>query len=366
MWSSRTTWIPHEAIMMTTAKKSNVTIPPYEAVGVICAQSIGEPGTQMTMRTFHYAGVAEHVPTGLPRLIELVDAKKEPKKAIIDVHLKSAYAKSPGEAEKIAKELASIFVSDVARVEDNLETLTIDVIYSEKEGRGQGVTFHMLRKAVEPFCTEVRVHENKLTLMPAKEKPKETKTGEKKDRKMTAKLVRRLAQKVKDAIVKGVRGISRAVVVKGVDGYFVRAGGFNIVGACLNPAVDVKRIYTNNIKEIERVYGIEAARKAIIKEIKDVLEMQKLSVDIRHIMLLADAMTYSGMVKSIGRHGLSGEKVGVLGRAAFEETIKHLINASAFAEEEKLIGVTENIIVGQTVPVGTGKIRLIMKHKRKG
>jgi DNA-directed RNA polymerase subunit A" len=352
---------------MMTIKKPNVMIPPYEAVGVICAQSIGEPGTQMTMRTFHYAGVAEHVPTGLPRLIEIVDAKKEPKKAIIDVHLKSSYARSPGEAEKVAKDLASIFVSDVARVEDDLENLTIDVTFSEKDGKGQGVTFHMLRKALEPFCSEIKASENKLVLQPLKEKPKETKAGEKKERKVTAKYVRRLAQKVKDAIVRGVRGISRAVVVKDEDGYFVRAGGFNIVGASMHEAVDAKRIYTNNIKEIERVYGIEAARKAIIKEIRDVLEMQKLSVDIRHIMLISDAMTFSGMVKSIGRHGLSGEKVGVLGRAAFEETIKHLINASAFSEEEKLIGVTENIIVGQTVPVGTGKIRLIMKPpKRKG
>jgi DNA-directed RNA polymerase subunit A" len=339
-------------------------IPPYEAVGVICAQSIGEPGTQMTMRTFHYAGVAEHVPTGLPRLIEIVDAKKEPKKAIIDMHLKSAYSKSQGEAEKIARELASIFVKDVARVEDDLENLTIEATFSEKDGKGQNVTFTMLKKALEPFCSEMKVSDNKITLYPAKEVPKETKSGEKK--KVTAKYVRRLTQKVREAIVKGVRGISRAVVIKDEDGYFVRAGGFNIVGASLNPAVDAKRIYTNNIKEIERVYGIEAARKAIIKEIKDVLEMQKLAVDIRHIMLISDAMTYSGVVKSIGRHGLSGEKVGVLGRAAFEETIKHLINASAFAEEEKLIGVTENIIVGQTVPVGTGKIRLVMKHRKKG
>ncbi len=130
-------------------------------------------------------------------------------------------------------------------------------------------------------------------------------------------------------------------------------------------AVDPKRVYTNNIKELERVYGIEAARNAILRETKDVLDMQGLFVDIRHIMLIADAMTYCGEIKSIGRHGLSGEKVGVLGRAAFEETIKHLINASSFAEEEKLIGVTENIIVGQTVPVGTGKIRLVMKAKKK-
>jgi len=135
------------------SKKQLLKIPAYEAVGVICAQSIGEPGTQMTMRTFHYAGVAEHVPTGLPRLIEIVDAKKEPKKPIIDMYLKSAYARSRPEAEKAAKELSSVFVSDVARVEDNLEKLAIRVSYSEKDGKAQGITFNMLKKAVEQFGT---------------------------------------------------------------------------------------------------------------------------------------------------------------------------------------------------------------------
>ncbi|MBI5227435.1 DNA-directed RNA polymerase subunit A'' [Candidatus Micrarchaeota archaeon] len=345
------------------SKKSNVMIAPFEAVGVVCAQSIGEPGTQMTMRTFHYAGVAEHVPTGLPRLIEIVDAKKEPKKAIIDMHLKSSYARSSTEAEKVAKDIASVFVSDVASVEDDLENLVIAVRFNEKDGKAQGITFHMLKKALETVAPDTKMdeHQNIITLKPSKEKT--SAKGEKK--KLTAKAVRKLTQKVKDAIVRGVKGISRAVVIKGDNEYFVRAGGFNVLGASIHAGVDANRIYTNNIKEMEKVYGIEAARAAIIKEIHDVMEMQKLSVDIRHIMLIADAMTYSGTVKSIGRHGLSGEKVGVLGRAAFEETIKHLINASATAEEEKLIGVTENIIVGQTVPVGTGKIKLIMKGKKK-
>ena len=346
-------------------KKQTVKIPPYEAVGVICAQSIGEPGTQMTMRTFHYAGVAEHVPTGLPRLIEIVDAKKEPKKPIIDIYLKSSYARSRPEAEKIAKELASVFVSDVADVEDDLETLTIKVSFNEKDGKAQGVTFAMLRKALEEFGGEMKSDENSITIKPVKESKAKKEDKEKKEKKVTAKSVRKLSQKVKEAIVRGVRGIHKAVVIKGNEEYFVRAGGFNVVGALENPAVDPKRIYTNNIKEIERVYGIEAARSAIVREIKDVMDMQRLFVDIRHIMLIADAMTYGGSIKSIGRHGLSGEKVGVLGRAAFEETIKHLINASAFSEEEKLIGVTENIIVGQTVPVGTGKIKLVMKHTKK-
>src|SRR3989338_6102116 len=95
-------------------------IAPFEAVGVISAQSLGEPGTQMTMRTFHYAGVAEQVPTGLPRLIEIVDAKKEPKKPIIDIYLKSAYSRSPTEAEKVSHEISSVFLSEIATVEDDL------------------------------------------------------------------------------------------------------------------------------------------------------------------------------------------------------------------------------------------------------
>ncbi|MBD3210347.1 DNA-directed RNA polymerase subunit A'' [Candidatus Micrarchaeota archaeon] len=341
------------------SKKQSVKITPFEAVGVVAAQSIGEPGTQMTMRTFHYAGVAEHVPTGLPRLIEIVDAKKEPKKPIIDIYLKKSIAKSSSESEKVAKEISSLYVDDVAKVEDDLEKLYIAVTYNEKDGKAQGVTFAALKKALQDFSENQKVEGHQITIKLGKKK---TKTGEK---KMTAKAVRKMTQKVRQALVRGVQGIYKAVVLKGDGEYFIRAGGFNIVGACQHPSVDPARVYTNNIKEIEKNYGIEAARNAIVREIKDVMDMQKLFVDIRHIMLIADAMTYSGNIKSIGRHGLSGEKVGVLGRAAFEETIKHLINASAFSEEESLVGVTENIIVGQTVPVGTGRVKLVMKGQKK-
>jgi DNA-directed RNA polymerase subunit A" len=299
--------------------------------------------------------VAEHVPTGLPRLIEIVDAKKEPKKPIIDIYLKSAYGKSRDKAEEVSRDLGSVFVNDVAIVEDDLSEKTITITYDEKNGKPLGVTFAALRKAVEKLVGDVKDSEPKIMVKPPKKEEKD----------MSARAVRKLANKIKAAIVKGVEGISRPVVIKGDGEYFIRAAGMNIIGAIAHEAVDSKRIYTNNIKEIEKLYGIEAARNAIIKEIKDVMDMQKLYVDIRHIMLISDAMTFAGKLKSIGRHGLSGEKVGVLGRAAFEETVKHLIKASAFSEEEKLIGVTENIIVGQTVPVGTGRIKLIMKAKSK-
>ncbi|VVC71773.1 DNA-directed RNA polymerase subunit A'' [uncultured archaeon] len=92
--------------------------------------------------------------------------------------------------------------------------------------------------------------------------------------------------------------------------------------------------------------------------------MQKLDVDRRHLNVLADAMCMEGVIKSVGRHGLSGEKASILARAAFEETIKHLINAAIKGEEDKLVGVTENIIVGQYIPVGTGIVKLSMQRKK--
>lgn len=330
--------------------KKKLKIAPYEAVGVVSAQSIGEPGTQMTMRTFHYAGVAEHVPTGLPRLIEIVDAKKEPKKPLIDVYLKKEYAKSREKAEKVAEEISAVYLEDVAEVLDDLESYSIEIAFDKKEGEAQKVSFKDLKEKVEKALeknAKIKAEGEKIKIK-----------FDKKEKGVNAKYVRKQSQKLKQLLLKGVDGVYKAVVTKEGDEYFVRAGGYNIVGVISHPAVDPSRIYTNNIKEIERVFGIEAARNAILKEIKDVLDMQGLYVDIRHIMLVADAMTYSGAIQSIGRHGLSGSKVGVLGRAAFEETIKHLINAAAKGEEDKLIGVTENIIVGQTVPVGTGKVKL--------
>ncbi len=356
-------------------KKEKVTVAPYEAVGVVAAQSIGEPGTQMTMRTFHYAGVAEHVPTGLPRLIEIVDAKKEPKKPIIDIYLKKSISRNRSEVEKAAKHLGSVFISDIAGVFDDLVNYQIKVTYNEIDGASMGVSFAALKKALEDYSDEMQVKDTTISIKPKKRK-KADKKGKKKEEqaaaagsepaeeKINARYIRRMANKIKQTLVLGVPGVHRAVVAKAADGeYFIRASGYNILGALTHEAADATRVYTNNIKEIERIYGIEAARNAIIKEIKDVMDMQKLSVDIRHIMLIADAMTHSGTVKSIGRHGLSGEKVGVFGRAAFEETVKHLITAASVAVEDTLVGVTENIIVGQTVPVGTGRIKLLLKMK---
>ncbi|MGB9719000.1 MAG: DNA-directed RNA polymerase subunit A'' [Candidatus Anstonellales archaeon] len=328
-------------------KTSNKTCP-YDAVGIVAAQSIGEPGTQMTMRTFHYAGVAEHVPTGLPRLIELVDVRKEPKKPTIDIYLKKEFSRKKEIAEKVAYQVESITVDQIAKVKEDMHEKVVKVVYDEKLGKSYRTTFDQLERSLE-MSKKVDRRNRVITVN----------VEEKKQKGGVLKAVRKTYEIVKKTIVKGVAGITRAVVVKDENGeYFVRASGSNIEGVLKNNFVDPERVYTNNIKEIERIYGIEAGRAALVREMKQVMEMQKLAVDIRHIMLVADAMCYAGKIVNIGRHGLSGKKPGVLARAAFEETVKHLVNASVKGEEDRLIGVTENIIVGQTVPVGTGNIML--------
>lgn len=336
--------------MIGPKKKSSIV--PYEAVGAIAAQSIGEPGTQMTMRTFHYAGVAEHVPTGLPRLIELVDAKKEPKKPAIAIYLKSPHHKNEDFARDVAKKVEEVIISDIAGVSDDLQNRTIMISFKEKEGKNYGITFTKLKDIIRKEYKGVRTGKSRIKIVFKKEEELRT--------------VRKATNKIASTIISGVPGIKKAVVLKEGDEYFIMASGFNISGlVAFNKAIDPTRLYTNNVKEMERIFGIEAARNAIVREIKQVMDMQKLFVDARHIMLVADAVCASGKVDSIGRHGLSGHKIGVLARAAFEETVKHLLNAASKSEEDNLVGVTENIIIGQTVPVGTGNIKLAIKESKK-
>lgn len=330
------------------ATKSKKQIEVGEAVGIVAAQSIGEPGTQMTMRTFHYAGVAEQVPTGLPRLIELVDARKEPKKPIMDIFLKEEYTSNLEKAKQIAKDIECTTLDKVAYVEEDFEEKKILITLEPSELETEGVTAAEVAKRVKAVAGSHMEHkDNVITVKPSAS---------------SLRNIRRLTNKLRQIHIKGVQRINRTLVVKGKDGkFFIRTSGSNLAELMKNTQIDTERLYTNDVQEIARVLGIEAARNSLMKEIKQVLDMQNLNVDIRHCMLLADAMTMDGGIKSIGRHGLSGEKAGVLARAAFEETVKHLINAATHGEDDKLIGVTENIIIGQTVPVGTGLVRLKVK-----
>ena len=128
--------------------------------------------------------------------------------------------------------------------------------------------------------------------------------------------------------------------------------------------VDKERIVSNDIKEISKVFGIEAARQTIIAEVYKVIETQGLDIDIRHIMLVADAICMSGKVKGITRFGIVKEKSSLLARASFETPIKHIIEGALVGEADNLSSVVENVMLNQPVPVGTGLPGLITKIKK--
>ncbi len=177
--------------------------------------------------------------------------------------------------------------------------------------------------------------------------------------------LRKLTNKVLVIHIKGIKGVDRAVVRKEGSEYVTYTEGSNLKEVFKIKGLDKSRTKSNDILEIERVLGIEAARGAIISEILDTLNEQGLRVDIRHIMLIASAMTVNGRVRAIGRHGISGDKSSVLARAAFEITVDNLLMAGVKGEYEGLDGVVKNVIVGQPVHLGTGMVELVMKRENQ-
>jgi DNA-directed RNA polymerase beta' subunit len=172
--------------------------------------------------------------------------------------------------------------------------------------------------------------------------------------------LRKLLDKYSSLQVSGVSGIHRVIVTEEKNEWLLKTDGSNLPKVLIIPGVDPTRTVTNDIHEIADTLGIEAARSAIISEAVGVLEEQGLDVDLRHIMLVADIMTCTGEVHQIGRHGVSGEKSSVLARAAFEITMPTIVDAATKGASDRLNGVTESVIVGQNVPVGTGLIELYM------
>jgi DNA-directed RNA polymerase subunit A" len=329
-------------------------IDPNESVGIIAAQSIGEPGTQMTMRTFHYAGVAEmNVTLGLPRLIEIVDARRVPSTPIMEIHLTEDVRNDLERVRTIASDIERTIVIDIADVETDIGSMEVVVRLDKRK---------MERKALTP--EEVMKRLNKAKGLKGLVEMREDTIVVKCDEPSFKKLLR-LSEDTKNTPIKGIEGIHRAVIRKVSGSYIIYTEGSNLEKVLEMDKVDKTRTTTNSILEIFEVLGTEAARNSIINEASKTLEEQGLTVDIRHIMLVADLMTNDGDVKAIGRHGISGRKSSVLARAAFEITSAHLLRAGMIGEVDALEGVVENIIVGQPVTVGTGAVNLVWAPARK-
>jgi DNA-directed RNA polymerase subunit A" len=348
-------------------------VDPHESVGIIAAQSIGEPGTQMTLRTFHYAGVAEmNVTLGLPRLIELVDARRVPSTPMMTVYVERKHRSDRDAVQKIALQIEVSTVPDVAAIGTVVEELKVVVTPQLGLMQGRGVKRADLERSLQENIDsrhfrlangsgsgEGRTFEIFLAEAPAPAPGKAKK--EDPDEEMPFKKLLAASEAAKSIRIKGVSGIKRALIRKEKDEYVIYTEGSNLEDVLEIEGVDGDRTTTNSIFEIYKVFGIEAARAALVLEASRTLGEQGLTVDIRHLMLVSDVMTNEGDIRAIGRHGISGKKTSVLARAAFEITAAHLLRAAITGEADELKGVAENIIVGQPITLGTGAVNLIYR-----
>jgi DNA-directed RNA polymerase subunit A' len=332
-------------IKSTVEQYKRALMEPGEAVGIVAAQSIGEPGTQMTLRTFHYAGVREqNVTLGLPRLIEIVDARRIPSTPIMTIYLAEEPRKKRESAVKIARSIVYTTLEDLAEAvyEDPVqEEIVVQLNKTMMEDRE--ITLQELKDKIQIQNCTIKIAGKNIHIKPKK-----------------AETLKKLLDKVSSFYVKGVAGIKRVLVTEEHGEWVIRTDGSNLSKVLEISGIDTSRTTTNNVHEIAKTLGIEAAKNALINEAKGVLEDQGLDVDIRHVMLVADMMTSTGEVQQIGRHGISGKKSSVLARAAFEITVPNIVDAAVKGESDPLAGVTENVIVGQSIPIGTGLVELFM------
>ena len=334
----------NELIKMVTDNYKSALVEPGEAVGILAAQSVGEPGTQMTLRTFHYAGVKErNVTLGLPRLIEIVDARKKLSTPVMSVYLKKEY-NNQEKAADIARKLIYTTISDVSS-EIYIDPLKAAIVLKPNETsmKIRGINKDNFKSLSKLVRSTVDIGDDSIIL-----KPQESQD------------LRKWLGKLSSYRIKGIKGIKRALVTNENGEWMINTDGSNLSKVLIIPGVDASRTITNDVYEIANTLGIEAARNSSIREAVSVLDEQGLDVDIRHVMLIADTMTSGGQVLQIGRHGVSGKKNSIIARAAFETTVPTLVEAAARGTSDNFSGVAESVIVGQNVPVGTGTIELYM------
>jgi len=330
-------------------KYANSKFEPGEALGIIAAQSISEPATQMTMRTYHFAGSAGvKVTYGLPRLIEIFDAKRSPEIPVMTLYMKREF-NNRDVTKKIAEEMIEKTVFDVIK-KISINVGEDEIILEPQDLKRLGT----IAKAIKS---------SSIKGLSVKERTKEISV--KVEGEVLTKDLNKIKEKIMEIYVSGIKGVTNAVVRKEGEDWIINTIGSNLEEVIKIKEIDENKSITNDTHEMNRVFGIEATRSTIMNEAMKTMQEQGLDVDIRHIMLVGDIMTWSGAVKSIGRYGVAGSKTSILARAAFEETIKHLVKASVRNEVDNFDGIFENVMIGQVIPSGTGMFDLIAKFEKE-
>ncbi|XP_041117381.1 DNA-directed RNA polymerase III subunit RPC1 isoform X1 [Polyodon spathula] len=337
---------------------------PGSAVGALCAQSIGEPGTQMTLKTFHFAGVASmNITLGVPRIKEIINASKNISTPIITAHLDvdddADFARLvKGRIEKtllgeISEYIEEVFLPDDCFILVKLSLERIRLLRLEVNAETVRYSICMSKLRVKPG--DIAVHGEAVVCVSPRENSKSS----------MYYVLQTLKELLPKIVVQGIPEVSRAVIhideKSGKERYKLLVEGDNLRSVMATHGVNGSRTTSNNTFEVEKTLGIEAARSTIINEIQYTMVNHGMSIDRRHVMLLADLMSYKGEILGITRFGLAKMKESVLMLASFEKTADHLFDAAYFGQKDSVCGVSECIIMGIPMNIGTGLFKLLHK-----
>ncbi|KAG8714811.1 DNA-directed RNA polymerase II subunit rpb1 [Ceratobasidium sp. 423] len=400
-------WIIGEIETKFNASVAN----PGEMCGTLAAQSIGEPATQMTLNTFHYAGVSsKNVTLGVPRLKEIINVATNIKTPSLTVYLQPEYAADKHMAKTVQTELAHTTLRTI--------TATTEIIYDPDptntiidEDRDFVETFFAIPdESVErtlsqqsPWVLRIQLDRAKvldkkldmayiadrieqafypdMKVIPSDDNAEklilrcrpivmQDKDEEAFENTEEDIFIRQIEHNMLDSVtLRGVKGIRRVFMVEHDKPHIDAAGelqprsmkewvletdGVNLKNVLSVDGIDFRRTYSNKCPEVFEVLGIEAARAAILKELRNVIEFDGSYVNYRHLALLCDLMTNRGTLMAITRHGINRADTGALMRCSFEETVEILMEAAAVGEKDDCYGVAENVLFGQMAPMGTG------------
>eukprot|EP01130_Rhizamoeba_saxonica_P005130 TRINITY_DN2059_c0_g1_i3.p1 TRINITY_DN2059_c0_g1~~TRINITY_DN2059_c0_g1_i3.p1 ORF type:complete len:1618 (-),score=436.10 TRINITY_DN2059_c0_g1_i3:130-4983(-) len=390
---------------------SQSVVNPGEMVGAIAAQSIGEPATQMTLNTFHYAGVSsKNVTLGVPRLKELINVAKQVKTPSVTVYLHPNRTPDQGAASSVLTQLEHTTIKrvtarteiwydpDIANSVIEEDQDFIDTFYIEEAPDPDSLSKYMLRiildkdsmidkgLEVETIVERIEEHfEDHLTVLHSDNNADQVViririhdvSGEKELDVEDTKLLKQLEGDILDYLpLCGIEGIKKVFMdrplsyVVGEKGswekseeWILETDGTNLLEVLSCSEIDSTRTISNDIVEILNVLGIEAVRNSLLQELRKVISFDGSYVNYRHLSILADVMTYRGSLMAITRHGINRAGTGPLMRASFEETVDMLVEASAFAECDNLQGISENVMLANLAPLGTGSFDLLLNDK---
>jgi DNA-directed RNA polymerase II subunit RPB1 len=382
-------------------------VQPGEQVGIVAAQSIGEPSTQLTLNTFHLAGVAtkNNVTQGIPRLRELLKVTKNPKATSLTIYMKPEFRQSKEKARELKQDLELTLLRNITNkvaiywdpkdeetvIEADRELMSF---YNEIEAAGdpanrkfskwllrlelnreemynKNISMADVVFVVEQVYTDVKTiytdyNADKLIMRIRIDMT----TTDNDDIANLKKFQNRL---LNTCVIRGVPGIKAAtfrqdkqkVQLEGEEGryseltqYILDTDGSNYIRVMNHPAVDANRLYTTNVHDVMDILGLEAVRAILVNELIPIFGQD--GVNYRHLGILCDYITRSGRLVSIDRYGINKNDIGPLGKMSFEETSKIVLNAARFGEVDPVTGVSANIMMGQPFRGGTAFSQIMM------